>query len=449
MHGHVDPEIFLKQIGGFLGAYYLLLAAMNGIAAFFCWEKLHKPRLAVFLTALALLFVVISPLAFSGNPTLMRLISVPESVRDFVDSQMAKAHVYTLGTFLALVVLFVGRRFFAQPLVAWLMLIGSLTFMGFSLTDQEFAAIVTKPDNVPIVGMVFLLGYFTWLATWRAVQNDERIAKGLGPLEAEADEQEKVLVWPDLVYTEMICMVALTALLIFWAIGLRAPLEEPASSVKTPNPSKAPWYFLGLQEMLVYFDPWMAGVVLPSLVIVGLMAIPFLDYNKKGNGYYTINERPFAYIIFQIGFLELWVTLIILGTFLRGPNWNFFGPYEYWDTHKVEALNNIDLSQYFWVRGLGMELPKAKADAGFWGKLGAIIWREAPGLLLTGGYFALLPPIMAMTVFRKMFARMGFIRFMVMSNLLLFMALLPIKMMLRWTVNLKYIISIPEYFLNL
>ena len=109
------------------------------------------------------------------------------------------------------------------------------------------------------------------------------------PLEKLDDE--KVLVWPDLVYTEMICMIALTAFLIFWAIWLQAPLEEPASSVKTPNPSKAPWYFLGLQEMLVYYDPWMAGVVLPSLIVVGLMAIPYIDFNKKGNGYYTIKQR--------------------------------------------------------------------------------------------------------------------------------------------------------------
>ena len=72
--------------------------------------------------------------------------------------------------------------------------------------------------------------------------------------------------------------------------------------------------------MLVYYDPWMAGVVLPSLVVVGLMAIPYIDFNKQGNGYYTIAERKFAYIIFQLGFLELWVTLIVLGTLLRGPN---------------------------------------------------------------------------------------------------------------------------------
>ena len=124
------------------------------------------------------------------------------------------------------------------------------------------------------------------------------MAQGLPPLEKLDDE--KVLVWPDLVYTELICMVALTAFLLVWAIALQAPLEEPASSVKTPNPSKAPWYFLGLQEMLVYYDPWMAGVVLPSLIIVGLMAIPYIDFNKKGNGYYTINERKFAYIIVPV-----------------------------------------------------------------------------------------------------------------------------------------------------
>ncbi len=246
---------------------------------------------------------------------MMQWISVPGFLQDFVDQLRWRRRTSTLaGTLLALIVLFVFRKFFVQPVVAWLMLIGSFTFMGLSMTDPEFAAIVTKPDNVPIVGMVFLLGFFTWLATYRAVQNDDRLEQGLEPLEKLDDE--KILVWPDLVYTEMICMVALTALLILWAIGLQAPLEEAASSVKTPNPSKAPWYFLGLQEMLVYFDPWMAGVVLPSLVVVGLMAIPFLDYNKEGNGYYTINQRKFAYLIFQFGFLELWVTLDHSGDFL-------------------------------------------------------------------------------------------------------------------------------------
>jgi hypothetical protein len=140
--------------------------------------------------------------------------------------------------------------------------------------------------------------------------------------------------------------------------------------------------------------------------------------------------------------------LIILGTFLRGPNWNFFGPYETWDAHKVDALNNVDLAQYFWIDLCGKSLPKATQDVGFFGTLWTIVTRECAGIVLTVVYFALLPPLMAATVFRKFFIRMGFIRYIVMANLLLTMGLLPIKMILRWTCNLKYIVAIPEWFLN-
>jgi hypothetical protein len=322
----------------------------------------------------------------------------------------------------------------------------SLVLMGLSMADENFAAIVMKPDNVPIVGLVFLLLFFTWVATKQAVVNDERIAQGLPPMEKLDDE--KVLVWPDLVYTELICMVAVSALLLFWAIFLPAPLEEPASSVKTPNPSKAPWYFLGLQEMLVYFDPWYAGVVLPSLVIFGLMAMPYLDFNKKGNGYYSIEERKFAYLTYQFGFFVLWITLIILGTFLRGPNWNFYGPFEYWTPYKVEVLNNVDLPQMFWVKFLDQPVPRAPAGASGIVQAGYVLLREAPGLAIVGAYLVLLPPLLAVTVFRGYFAKLGFIRYMIMANLMLLMLTLPLKMILRWTLNLRYIVSIPEISLN-
>ena len=72
-----------------------------------------------------------------------------------------------------------------------------------------------------------------------------------------------------------------TTLWMIWSILLPAPLEQPANPADSPNPSKAPWYFLGLQEMLVYFDPWLAGVVFPTLIVVGLMAIPYIDTNPQ------------------------------------------------------------------------------------------------------------------------------------------------------------------------
>ncbi len=181
-----------------------------------------------------------------------------------------------------------------------------------------------------------------------------------------------------------------------WAIALQAPLEQPASSTVAPNPSKAPWYFLGLQEMLVYFDPWMAGVVLPSLIVVGLMAMPYIDTNKTGNGYYTIAQRKFAYITFQYGFLVLWVILILLGTFLRGPNWNFFGPYEYWDLHKVIPLNNVNLSDIVWVQTFGRTKPTN------------ILVREIPGLLVVAAYFVVVPLVLTrISFFKKIISQGG------------------------------------------
>ncbi len=461
MHHGFDPS-FAARSAEFLGYFYLALALMNATAAFYLWQGgkdqagndkvrtwFHVGGVAItnvlgWLT-LSMLCVILSAASMGGAPP-----KLPEWFIRYANAALTGnpgAIVYTLATTAGLCAAYYWRRFFVKPVVAWSIFNASLLLMGLAMTNRPFWEIVAKPDNVPIVALVFLLGFFTWLATYKSVINDDRAAEGLPPLEKE--DNEKVLVWPDLVYTELICMIALTALLLIWAILLKAPLEEPASAVKTPNPSKAPWYFLGLQEMLVYYDPWMAGVVLPSLVIVGLMAIPYLDFNKKGNGYYTISQRRFAYIIFQVGFLELWVTLIVLGTFLRGPNWNFFGPFEEWDAHKVLVLNNIDLSQIFWNDLMGTSVPTVSSDMGTFESLGVVIYREWLGLLSVALYFIVLPPLLATTVFRKFFIRMGFIRYMAMVVLLLFMASLPIKMALRWAFNLKYIVAIPEFFFNI
>jgi hypothetical protein len=448
-------ETYIQGIQTGLGCYYLLLCAMNWVAALLLWRKGPK----TFFNLLGLIpvtdvlaslvvgffFFTLAPFSMIGWVPRMPVV-VMETINNAIGNKFGAA-VLLVGSLVALTLLYVGRRWWTRPVVAWTAFNITLLVMGLSMTNPDFGAIVGKPDNVPIVGLVFLLSFFTWLATYKAVQNDDRIRQGLPPLEKLDDE--KVLVWPDLVYTELICMVAITALLLIWGIALQAPLEEPASSVKTPNPSKAPWYFLGLQEMLVYYDPWYAGVVLPSIVLGGLMAIPFLDFNKMGNGYYTIEQRKFSYLMFQTGFLLLWVVLIVLGTFLRGPNWNIFGPFEYWDPHKVLALNNVDLSQWFWINVLGGSMPKAPENSGAGVQILYILWRESLGIILVLGYFIFLPPVMVLIpFFKRMFVKMGLFRYMVMSNLLLLMATLPLKMVLRWLFNLKYIISIPEYFLN-
>ena len=308
-------------------------------------------------------------------------------------------------------------------------------FFALGGLDPNFKLIITKPDNVPIVGLIFLLVFFVWYSMRQAVLNDRRIAKGEGPEErAEAD---RVWVWPDLVYTELISLIVCSVVLIVWSILLKAPLEQPANRAVTPNPSKAPWYFLGLQEMLVYFDPWLAGVVLPSLIIVGLICIPYIDRNPKGNGYFTFAERKAEVTIFLFGFVILWASLIVLGTFLRGPNWNFFGPFEFWDIHKLEALTNVNLSEYIWVRALRTGLPSN--------------WfvREIFGIVLVLIYVFVLPVVLAKAWFKGYYEKLGPPRYYVGAFLFVMMMALPIKMLLRWLINLKYIVAIPEFFFNI
>jgi Cytochrome b(C-terminal)/b6/petD len=314
------------------------------------------------------------------------------------------------------------------------LLIGGAVAFFLSFLDPNFYLIAAKPDNVPIGAMIFLLGIFTWIALRKAYLNDKQIEVGGIPFE-KTETDEKLFTWPDLVYTEMLCMILLTIVMVVWSVALRAPLEEAANPTSSPNPAKAPWYFLGLQEMLVYFDPWLAGVVLPTLIIVGLMAIPYIDTNPRGSGYYSFRERRWEIGIFLYGFLVLWSFLIITGTFLRGPNWNFFGPYEYWDPNKLVPLVNVDLSELIWVRMLHMPLPR--------------LWliREIFGIGLVLAYMS-LPPIMAVGPFRRFYLKMGGPRYYVGAVLFLVMMALPIKMVLRWLFNLKYIVHIQEIFFN-
>ena len=180
---------------------------------------------------------------------------------------------------------------------------------------------------------------------------------------------EKVDVWPHLVSRELLAALLVTAVLALWSVWLQAPLEEIANPTLTPNPSKAPWYFVGLQELLVYFDPWIAGVTLPGIIVLGLMAIPYVDVNPQGVGEYTFRKRPFAMTLFLTG-AAMWFLLIAIGYYCRGPNWEWYWPGQAWSHHKITklTLKNLPnlwgallLLSYF---GQGFAVPKwAKEQA--------------------------------------------------------------------------------------
>ena len=226
----------------------------------------------------------------------------------------------------------------------------------YSVQDwHQLWKIASAPDNVPIVAMLFLVPFFTWLGIRQAKANDRLIVnleadKNLAKTHHRKVEPwrpgwaKELHVWPYLVRIEFLAAVIVTVVLYIWSITLNAPLEEPANPNLTMNPSKAPWYFLGLQEMLVYFDPWIAGVVMPSIIMIGLMVFPYVDSNPLGNGYYTLRQRRFAVNMFNWGFL-MWILLIFIGTFIRGPGWIWFWPGETWDHNTVVFDRNRDVHE--------------------------------------------------------------------------------------------------------
>src|SRR6202158_5235446 len=282
--------------------------------------------------------------------------------------------------------------------------------------------IASAPDNVPIVALLFLIPFYVWYAFRQAFANDRLIDKlSADPQLAKTEHrktepwnpkwEKEVHTWPYLLRIELVAAVLVTVLLMVWSITLNAPLEEPSNPNVTMNPAKAPWYFLGLQEMLVYFDPWIAGVILPTLIIIGLMAIPYIDINPNGNGYYTFKERPMAVSTFLLGFLGLWVGFIIIGVFFRGPGWNLYWPWHYWDPHKVVPMTNRDFPYMLGVRDETLT---------FW-----------VGAVLIFAWFGLAPLFWIWKRNHPQMRRLGAARYFIVSFLFLCMGGTAVKILLR------------------
>jgi len=141
--------------------------------------------------------------------------------------------------------------------------------------------------------------------------------------QTRAEAQDKVHTWPHLLVVEFASILIVTAGLLIFSALVKAPLLGLADFNKTPNPSKAPWYFLGLQELLTMFNPQIAGVLIPGVALILLMFAPFIDKNPSSKP----SDRKFAIAIFTI-FVLMWAVLVILGSFFRGPGFNFILPWK-------------------------------------------------------------------------------------------------------------------------
>lgn len=231
---------------------------------------------------------------------------------------------------------------------------------------------------------------------------------------APAETEKPLLVFtiPDLVSRELVAVLLALIVIFIWSVGIDAPLRAMADPNWTENPAKAPWYFVGLQELLVYFDPWIAGVCVPGIIILGLMAIPYLDTNPRGVGEYHFRTRKFAVSVFMTGYI-LWFALIVFGQFFRGPNWHFYWPWEDWSIEKDAEEQLVNLPNHI-------------------------------GFALLGAYFligAALPALLR----RSFFKDLGWVRYLATFVLFLLMYGVIIKIVLRIFFHIKYIVATPYF----
>lgn len=234
--------------------------------------------------------------------------------------------------------------------------------------------------------------------------------------EAKANRQQgpSVLlpVYPNLLFKEFLAVLACLLVLAWLGLLFEAPLDVPADPDFTPNPAKAPWYFLGIQELLVYFDPWFAGVVIPLLIILGLILIPLLDIDPRGAGVYSFRRRIWATLPFTIGVLLL-ALLTVMAAFFRGSNWDWYWPWQDWSMANPARTGFRSLPGWF-------------------------------GLPLLGGYY-LLGLFLPFTIWRSRFEKWGRLRYSIYFFLVLTMAAVVIKILLRLILNIRYILQTPWF----
>ena len=215
----------------------------------------------------------------------------------------------------------------------------------------------------------------------------------------------------DSVGIEFIAGLIFTFIIMTWSLFMDAPLKELANPADTPLDERAPWYFIGLQELLIFFDPWLAGVILPSILLVGLILVPFIDPQKEtGIGRYTLRDRPVAVPVFCFGFL-MWYVLVIIGQFFRGPARMFYWPWE--DKTVLKELPLVEMVNFHIAGGFAF-------------------------FILYFSACMVVPQI----IFKNFYKTLGVVRYYIFMSLFAVMLLIPIKIFLRYVFDVKYILSL-------
>ncbi len=320
-----------------------------GLASFFLFASLTLSGLA-----LMLYYVPSTTLAYRSMKDLEYAVTFGMFLRN---SHRWAAHAMVAVVFLHLCrVFFTGaykppREFNWVVGVALLLLTLALSFTGYLLPWDQLAfwAITVGTAIVayfPVlgpqlrylllggheIGQAALLRFYVLhclllpLATAGLVALHVWRVRKDGGLSAPAHaSQRRVFAWPHLVFRELVVLVAVFAAVNLAALLVDAPLEGIADATRTPNPAKAPWYFLGLQE-LVHYGALFGGVVVPTALVLALLALPYLDTHPRGVGVWFARERRLANTVFALVTLAL-VALTVVGTFFRGPNWALVLPW--------------------------------------------------------------------------------------------------------------------------
>lgn len=314
------------------------------------------------------------------------------------------------------------------------------SLLGVSLSDEGFRRLVLDCERLPVLALALLTGFFLWLARHRSQDRD-----------AQSECQLPDAAWPGFSSGELGVAMLVLGVVAACAFLLKAPLAAVADPALAPNPAKAPWFLVGLQELRVYFDPWIPGMLLPGLVLVTLIALPHLDRrpNDADRGGFAeahggVSPEPVApglVFLFLFGWWVLWLLPMVIGAFLRGPHWSVFGPFETWDEARPHHGTAVPLSEIIWSRLLDLGPPQS------W------LLRELPGIALVALYFGLLPLLLPWwKVTRGLFGptrkRLHGWRFYVVIVLVLAMMIVPLKMISWWLFDVEFIIHLPEWSFN-